>query len=106
MFTNCRKRAFVMLRCMALGDDPTWLLICSQRKSRPASRSPCSTPARCGGISLNIDDIVQGTVAAIDRPPAGVVPHRLYNLGNSRSEKLTDFIAEIEKALGTRAMTW
>jgi UDP-glucuronate 4-epimerase len=28
----------------------------------------------------------------------------LYNLGNNRSEKLTDFIAEIERALGKRAI--
>jgi UDP-glucuronate 4-epimerase len=51
-----------------------------------------------------IDDVVQGTLAAIDRPPTGSVPHRLYNLGNNQSEKLTDFIAQIEKALGKRAV--
>jgi UDP-glucuronate 4-epimerase len=51
-----------------------------------------------------IDDIVRGTVAAIDRPPTDPVPHRLYNLGNNRSEKLTDFIAEIERALGKPAI--
>jgi UDP-glucuronate 4-epimerase len=51
-----------------------------------------------------IDDIVQGTVAAIDRSPPGPEPHRLYNLGNNHSEKLTDFIAEIERALGKRAI--
>lgn len=50
-----------------------------------------------------VDDIVQGILAAIDRPPSDPVPHRLYNLGNNHSEKLTDFIAEIEKALGKRA---
>jgi UDP-glucuronate 4-epimerase len=50
-----------------------------------------------------IDDVVQGILAAIDRPPTGF-PHRLYNLGNNRSEKLTDFIAEIERALGKRAI--
>jgi UDP-glucuronate 4-epimerase len=51
-----------------------------------------------------IDDVVQGVVAAVDRPPAGSALHRLYNLGNNRSEKLTDFIAEIERALGKRAI--
>jgi len=51
-----------------------------------------------------IDDIVAGVLAALDRPPAGEVPHRLYNLGNYRSEKLTDFIAEIEKAVGRKAV--
>jgi UDP-glucuronate 4-epimerase len=51
-----------------------------------------------------IDDIVRGTLAALDRAPAGGgVPHRLYNLGNSRSEKLLDFIAEIERATGRKA---
>jgi UDP-glucuronate 4-epimerase len=31
-------------------------------------------------------------------------PHALYNLGNHRSEKLTDFIAEIERALQRKAI--
>jgi UDP-glucuronate 4-epimerase len=51
-----------------------------------------------------IDDVVQGTLAAIDRVPSGPLPHRLYNLGNQHSEKLTDFVAEIERALGKRAV--
>ncbi len=52
-----------------------------------------------------IDDIVAGTVAAHDRPPAalGGVSHRIYNLGNHRPEKLLDFIAVIERALGRTA---
>ncbi|MFO1248303.1 MAG: NAD-dependent epimerase/dehydratase family protein [Alphaproteobacteria bacterium] len=50
-----------------------------------------------------IDDIVDGVLRALDRPPPGEVPHAVYNLGNNRSEKLTDFIAEIEKALGKKA---
>jgi UDP-glucuronate 4-epimerase len=51
-----------------------------------------------------IDDIVDGVLRAMDRPATGTPPHRLYNLGNHRSEKLTDFIAEIEKALGRKAV--
>jgi len=56
-----------------------------------------------------IDDIVSGVLKALDRPPssdsreAGTPPHALYNLGNNKSEKLTDFIAGIEKALGKKA---
>jgi len=55
-----------------------------------------------------IDDIVAGVLRALDRPPSsdresGAPPHALYNLGNHKSEKLTDFIAEIEKALGRKA---
>ena len=51
-----------------------------------------------------IDDIVAGVIAALDRPPVDAgVPHRLYNLGNSRSEDLRDFIAVLEAALGIKA---
>jgi UDP-glucuronate 4-epimerase len=50
-----------------------------------------------------IDDIVAGVLRALDRPATGTPPHALYNLGNNKSEKLTDFIAEIEKALGKKA---
>jgi UDP-glucuronate 4-epimerase len=52
-----------------------------------------------------IDDIVEGTIAAHDRPPSGAdgVPHRIYNLGNHRPEKLLDFIAVLEGLLGRTA---
>ena len=50
-----------------------------------------------------IDDIVAGTIAAHDRAPAGQVPHRVYNLGNHRPEKLLDFISVLERALGRTA---
>ena len=50
-----------------------------------------------------IDDIVAGTIAAHDRAPAGQVPHRVYNLGNHRPEKLLDFIAVLERELGRTA---
>jgi len=50
-----------------------------------------------------IDDIVAGVLMALDRPAKGTPPHALYNLGNNKSEKLTDFIGEIEKAMGKKA---
>jgi UDP-glucuronate 4-epimerase len=50
-----------------------------------------------------IDDVVSGVVRALDRPASGSPPHVLYNLGNHRSEKLTDFIAVLEEALGRKA---
>ncbi len=53
-----------------------------------------------------IDDIVAGVVAALDRPPAdggSEPPHRLYNLGNHRSEPLMRFIEVIERACGRKA---
>jgi UDP-glucuronate 4-epimerase len=50
-----------------------------------------------------IDDIVTGTLAALDRPPASGTGPRIYNLGNHRPEKLLDFIAVLETALGRTA---
>ncbi|MBM3560120.1 MAG: NAD-dependent epimerase/dehydratase family protein [Alphaproteobacteria bacterium] len=52
-----------------------------------------------------IGDIVTGVLAALDRPPrAGTgAPHRLYNLGNHRSEELLRFIGLIEQAVGRKA---
>jgi UDP-glucuronate 4-epimerase len=49
-----------------------------------------------------IDDIVQGVIAAHDRPPGPGV-HRIYNLGNHRPERLVDFITLLERLLGRTA---
>jgi UDP-glucuronate 4-epimerase len=46
-----------------------------------------------------IDDIVAGTVSAIQRP----APYEIYNLGNSDSTTLMDFIEAIELELGQKA---
>lgn len=51
-----------------------------------------------------VDDIVAGVIAALDHPPQGEAPHRVYNLGNHRSEKLMDYIGHIEQALGKNAI--
>jgi UDP-glucuronate 4-epimerase len=51
-----------------------------------------------------IDDIVEGVLRALDHPAGGTPPHRIYNLGNHKSEKLTDFIAAIEQALQRKAV--
>jgi len=50
-----------------------------------------------------VDDIVAGVLAAMAHVPKKKPPHAVYNLGNHRSEKLTDFIALIEKSLGRQA---
>ncbi len=47
-----------------------------------------------------IDDIVAGTLAALDRVPAG---HVVYNLGNHRAEPLLRVVALIEAATGRPA---
>jgi UDP-glucuronate 4-epimerase len=51
-----------------------------------------------------IDDIVEGVMRALDRPARGAPPHKIYNLGNHKSEKLTDYIAAIEQALQRKAI--
>ncbi|HEX2762684.1 MAG TPA: GDP-mannose 4,6-dehydratase [Allosphingosinicella sp.] len=59
-----------------------------------------------------VDDIVTGVVASLDNPPpddgeekagGSRSPHRLYNIGNNRSEELTRMIALIEQACGREA---
>lgn len=50
-----------------------------------------------------VDDIVAGILAAMDAPPRGTPPHKVYNLGNNAAEKLTDFIAALEQALQLKA---
>lgn len=46
-----------------------------------------------------IDDVVEGIVRVIHRPPHGEVPHEIYNIGNNSPVKLGDFIRELETAL-------
>jgi UDP-glucuronate 4-epimerase len=51
-----------------------------------------------------IDDIVAGVAAvALDPMPADAPLHRLYNIGNNRSEKLMRFIEILEDAIGRKA---
>ena len=59
-----------------------------------------------------IDDIVSGVIAALDNPPTddgeakaggSLAPHRLYNIGNSRSEELMRLVALLEEACGRTA---
>lgn len=59
-----------------------------------------------------VDDIVEGVVRALDHPPpddgsekpgGSFTPHRLYNIGNHRSEPLRKLVELIEKATGKQA---
>lgn len=61
-----------------------------------------------------IDDIIEGVNRVINNPPklvtcdqqkatAITVPYKIYNIGNSTSVRLLDFIKSIEKALGKKA---
>ncbi|WP_375395732.1 NAD-dependent epimerase/dehydratase family protein [uncultured Sphingomonas sp.] len=60
-----------------------------------------------------IDDIVSGVVACLDTPPAddgtekpggSRAPHRLFNIGNNRSERLGAVIDLLEAAIGRKAV--
>ena len=59
-----------------------------------------------------IDDIIAGVMAALDNPPTddgeakaggSVKPHRLYNIGNNKSEHLMRVVAVLEEAIGRKA---
>jgi len=64
-----------------------------------------------------IDDIIEGLVRVIDRPPTGNqawsgrspdpsssrAPYKIYNIGNNSPVKLLDFVEAIEEALGKKA---
>jgi UDP-glucuronate 4-epimerase len=59
-----------------------------------------------------VDDIVSGVVGCLDNPPpddgaekagGSKAPHRLYNIGNHRSEELMRMIGLIEQACGRKA---
>lgn len=54
-----------------------------------------------------IDDVVEGTLAClklpVERRDDPLQNHRIYNIGNDRSEKLMDFIHILENTLGIKA---
>ena len=60
-----------------------------------------------------IDDILAGVIASLDHPPAddgaekaggSTKPHRLYNIGNHRSEHLMKVVELLEAECGKRAI--
>jgi UDP-glucuronate 4-epimerase len=53
-----------------------------------------------------IDDVVSGVLACLDRPPDRHkdTPHRVYNIGNHRSEELTRLVALIERETNRKAI--
>src|SRR5262249_11969610 len=50
-----------------------------------------------------VDDIVEGVVRVLDAVPSGVLPYKLYNIGNHQPVELLDFIAVLERCLGKKA---
>ncbi|MBT3703797.1 MAG: NAD-dependent epimerase/dehydratase family protein [Alphaproteobacteria bacterium] len=53
-----------------------------------------------------VDDIVDGTIQALDKPPVAEgdnPPHRVFNIGNHRSEELMKLVDILEKEIGKKA---
>jgi len=64
-----------------------------------------------------IDDIVEGVIRVLDRPPSGdpawdganpdparsYAPYRVFNIGNNKPVQLLDFIHALERCLGMKA---
>lgn len=46
-----------------------------------------------------IDDIVEGMERLLHKPPKGLAPHKIFNIGNNRPVKLMTFIGTLEKCL-------
>ena len=51
-----------------------------------------------------IDDIVNGVVKIIEKNIDAREHYKIYNIGNSKTESLQDFITTIEKAMGKKAI--
>jgi UDP-glucuronate 4-epimerase len=55
-----------------------------------------------------VDDIVEGVVRVLSRPPRGSepsgAPYAIYNIGNNQAVGLEEFIGELERLLGRRAI--
>jgi UDP-glucuronate 4-epimerase len=50
-----------------------------------------------------IDDIAEGVVRILDKPPIDTPPHSIFNIGNHQPIELMEFISTLEKALGKQA---
>ena len=53
-----------------------------------------------------IDDIVEGVVRLLVKPPlvaAGTAPHAVFNIGNHQPVRVLDFIETLERVLGVKA---
>jgi UDP-glucuronate 4-epimerase len=51
-----------------------------------------------------VDDVAEGSLRVLDRPPAGNPPCRVFNIGNHQPVALLDYISALELALGRKAV--
>ncbi len=91
-------------------DMMMWIFTKAMFEGRPI---PVFNDGRMERDFTFIDDIVAGVVAALDNPPpddgqekagGSIAPHRLYNIGNNRSEPLGRVIGLLEAATGRPAV--
>ncbi len=52
----------------------------------------------------HVDDIVEGIYKLMDKKPKELIPYNVYNIGNSKPEKLLTFLKLIEKYLGRKTI--
>jgi UDP-glucuronate 4-epimerase len=50
-----------------------------------------------------VDDIVEGIVRLMHNPPTDPTPHKVFNIGNNKPEKLMVFVNTLEKCLSKAA---
>jgi UDP-glucuronate 4-epimerase len=90
-------------------DMAMWIFTKSILEGKPI---PLFNAGRMRRDFTYIDDIIAGLVAVLDNPPpddgklkpgGSAEPHRIYNIGNSRSEDLMHMIKLIEAACGRKA---
>ena len=103
--SGCRRPGCGSSPSTARGAGRTWRPICSPARSSPANRSRSSTKAGWRAISpiSTTSSPARSRRMTARRRCASGVPHRIYNLGNHRPEKLLDFIAVLERVLGRTA---
>jgi len=91
---------------------PDMMLWIFTRKILAGERLPVFNHGEMRRDFTYIDDIVSGVIASLDNPPpddgapkagGSTKPHRLYNIGNHRSEALMKVIGLIEQATGRKA---
>lgn len=49
-----------------------------------------------------VDDVVEGIVRLLDKPPSGEIPHTLFNIGNHTPVRLGQFIDTLESVIGRK----
>ncbi|NTX57354.1 NAD-dependent epimerase/dehydratase family protein [Myxococcus sp. CA039A] len=52
----------------------------------------------------HVDDVAEAVLRVLDRPPSGTPPYRLLNVGRGEPVSLRDFVAVLERHVGTRAV--